>query len=148
MASKQRTYTAQEKRDLLELADEVGPAAAADRMGIPKGTATCWRHLARQAQAAGKEWPPTPEPESDEDAGAEELAEALAEPEAKPRKVAKVYTPSQRAQALELVAKLGPMAASRQLGISRYSLRRWALLVERAAAGEGPSLAHQRPGSG
>ena len=139
MASKQRTYTAQEKRDVVALADEVGPAEAAERMGIPKGTVTCWRHLARQAQAAGQEWPPSPEPEPDEDASDEELAEALAEPAARPRRVAKVYTPSQRAEALELVAKIGPMAASRQLGISRYSLRRWGVQVERAAEGKGPS---------
>ncbi len=139
MARKQRAYTAQEKRDVLELSEEIGPSAAASRTGIPKGTVSCWRHLAQRAKAEGKAWPLSPEPEPDEDASVESWAESLAEPIAKPRRVAKVYTPSQRAEALEMVAKIGPVATNRQLGISRYSLRQWQRKVELAAEGKGDS---------
>ena len=61
------------------------------------------------------------------------------EPSTKKRHVRTVYTPSQRAQALELVAEVGMSEASRTLNISRFSLRQWKRKVELAAAGLGDS---------
>ncbi|MFZ4751565.1 MAG: DDE-type integrase/transposase/recombinase, partial [Phycisphaerales bacterium] len=52
-------------------------------------------------------------------------------------RVAKVYTPSQIAQALEQVKTLGVRPASKVLGISRTTLRSWERKTARAAAGEG-----------
>lgn len=60
-------------------------------------------------------------------------------PSTKKRHVRTVYTPSQRAQALELVAEVGMSEASRTLNISRFSLRQWKRKVELAAAGLGDS---------
>ena len=51
--------------------------------------------------------------------------------------IARSYTPSERAAALELVGKVGPTKASKQLGISRYSLWDWKRRVEKAAQGQG-----------
>jgi putative transposase len=51
--------------------------------------------------------------------------------------IARSYTPSERAAALELVGQVGPTKASDQLGISRYSLWDWKRRVEKAAQGQG-----------
>jgi hypothetical protein len=65
-------------------------------------------------------------------------------PTAKPTaraRVAKIYTPSQIAQALERVAAIGVRPASLELGISRTTLRDWERKVAKAATGDGPSPA-------
>jgi transposase InsO family protein len=54
-------------------------------------------------------------------------------------RVARSYTPSQKAEALEEAAKHGVSAASNKLGISRFSIYDWQHKLEKAAAGEGPS---------
>jgi transposase InsO family protein len=53
--------------------------------------------------------------------------------------VAKVYTPTQVAQALERVAAIGLRPAEKELGISRTTLRGWERKAARAARGEGPA---------
>jgi transposase InsO family protein len=53
--------------------------------------------------------------------------------------VARKYTPSEKARALEAMAAHGVRAASKQLGISRFSLYQWQRQVKRAAAGQGSS---------
>lgn len=50
-------------------------------------------------------------------------------------KVAKVYTPSQRAQILEYAAKHGPTAANKKYGACRFSIREWERKTAAAAAG-------------
>ena len=137
--SGQGKYTAQERRDALGLSDEVGPAEAGRRLSIPKGTMTGWRSKARSAAARGEEWPASLAPEPDEDAGTEELTEALDAQAKRGRsaRTAKAYTPSERAQALELMAKVGATAASEELKISRFSLYAWRRKARLAAQGEG-----------
>jgi putative transposase len=54
-------------------------------------------------------------------------------------RVAKSYTPSEKAQALELAAEHGVTEASKRLGISRFSLYAWRRELGKAAKGEGPS---------
>jgi len=134
----QRQYTAQEKRDALGLAAEVGPAEASRRLAIPPGTVTCWSYLARQAQEAGESWPPAPEPVSEEEGGEEQAAPAVTEAQ-KPRRVARAYTPSERAEALELAAKEGVQRAHEELGMSRYSIYEWQRKAKLAAEGKGSS---------
>ena len=57
-------------------------------------------------------------------------------PPAKPGPhVAKIYTPSQRAQILEYACEHGPTAASTKFGASRFSIRDWARKTAAAAAG-------------
>ncbi len=54
----------------------------------------------------------------------------------KGKRVARRYTPSERAAALELVSRVGVAQASRELGISRYSLWDWKRKVAKAARGQ------------
>jgi len=134
-----RKYTSEERREAVSLAEEVGPLEASRRLGIPEGTVTYWRYAARKAAAAGRGWPEQPEASPDEDASDAELAAALAPKESAPKHVARSYTPSERARALELVAEKGVTATSKELGISRFSLYDWQRRAKRAAAGEGDS---------
>jgi putative transposase len=53
------------------------------------------------------------------------------------KRVARRYTPSERAAALELASKVGVAQASKKLGISRYSLWDWKRRVDKAAQGQG-----------
>jgi len=127
-------YTAQQKRDAIELANEIGTSLAAVRLGIPKGSLSCWRFKDQAARKTGGAWPPFPAPAEEVDE-----VEQTPLPAVMARRIAKIYTPSQRAVALELVAKIGVNAASRQLGISRFSLYEWRRKVEGAAQGKGDS---------
>jgi transposase InsO family protein len=54
-------------------------------------------------------------------------------------RVARIYTPSQKAVVLEDAAKDGVTAAAKKHGISRFSIYDWQRRVKKAAAGEGPS---------
>jgi len=54
-------------------------------------------------------------------------------------RVARSYTPSEKAEALEHAATHGVSAASDKFEISRFSIYDWQRKVKKAAAGEGPS---------
>lgn len=146
MSGRPQKYTAAERRDAIGLSREVGPAEASRRLGIPVGTLTCWGHKARTAEAEGGCWPPMPAPATeDEDAAATPVAEEQsdtssdAEGGRRARRVARVYTPSQRAEALELASRVGVTEAARRLTISRFSVYEWRRKVALAARGEGDS---------
>jgi putative transposase len=55
------------------------------------------------------------------------------------KRIAKIYTPSQIAHALERVAAIGVRPAEAELGISRNTLKDWEKKAKRAAQGEGPA---------
>ena len=151
MARKLRKYTLDEKREAIGLALEFGVGEAAQRLSLPTGTVSCWAFKAREAEKAGKEWPPRVEPREEEDeqplasaptdetAPKNETGPTDETPSDAPRRVAKAYTPSERAEALERAAKIGITAASKELGISRFSLYQWRRKVALAARGEGDS---------
>jgi putative transposase len=87
--------------------------------------------------------PPTPaagEPEPDAQTAAAPKLKA-AEPSRRTLKsrVAKLYTPSQKAEILEDAAKDGITAAAKKHGVSRYAIYAWDRQVEKAAKGDGPS---------
>jgi transposase InsO family protein len=68
-----------------------------------------------------------------------EVSPVKAPPDRSGKRVARSYTPSEKAQALEHAAARGVSAASEQLGISRFSIYDWQRKLVKAAAGEGPS---------
>jgi putative transposase len=99
-------------------------AMAASNEGAPKAVAS---------KVAGKAAAVT-EPTVTEGAGA-----ATAPPGRARKRVARSYTPSQKAEALEHAAAHGVSAASDKFGISRFSLYDWQRKLAKAAVGEGPS---------
>ena len=164
MAAKrvQRQYTVEEKAKATARAIDIGYRAVSQETGIPWGTLSCWVFKARQAGVTGP--PGTTAPaataaESRGSRGSEAVAvvpvptapvpvpTAPVPPVSPPvatsanrrARIAKVYTPSQIAQALERVAAIGVRPAAKELGISRNALRDWERKVEKAAKGEGPA---------
>lgn len=126
---KLRSYTPEQRAKAIARTAEVGPAVASRELEIPHGTLTCWTYQARQR--AGDATPT---------ASVEPPLEPPAEPEAEPqRRVAKRYTPSQRAAILEYAAEHGPVKAHDKYGVSRWSIRDWQRKARLAAEGKGPS---------
>lgn len=126
MASKRvtATYTAEERTDILRLAEQVGPVEAARRKGVPPGTVTGWRCQAKQRAEPVKQ--PGPEQPS-----VPPVRKRLAS-----KRVARVYTPSEKAAALELVQQLGVTEAHKRTGISRFSLYEWGRIHDLAMQGQ------------
>lgn len=83
---------------------------------------------------------PTPRERAREEVGKTATATVTATVGSRIRsRVAKIYTPSQRAVVLEDAAKDGVTAAAKKHSISRFSIYDWQRRVTKAAAGEGPS---------
>jgi len=150
-----RRYTATEREAAVLLAAEVvGVNEAGRRLGIPQPTLSHWRagrgEVGAGASAvdeskAGKTRAKR-QAAAVEDAVKAPAAAASPPPSSAPparsgrrEVVAKSYTPSQKAEAVEYAREHGVSAASKQLGISRFSIYGWLRQVEKAAAGEGDS---------
>ncbi|MCP4221738.1 MAG: transposase [Actinomycetia bacterium] len=134
-----RTYTAAEKQSAIRRALVVGPGAASRELGIPSGTLSCWAHKARRGVAGfSVEPPPTVDEESSPTQDAEPTTEAPPTTESpSKRRVARLYTPSEKARALERAAKIGVTATCRELGMARFSIYEWRRKVRLAAEGKG-----------
>lgn len=147
---KVRTYTVAERQRAVEVTNRLGPGAASLELGIPKGTLSCWAFLSRRGaelvggpQASSEGAGPVAEAAQPAAEATMETAPApkpaAAEPaptaEPTPANVAKIYTPSQRAQILEYAAKHGPAATSKKFKVSRFSIRDWKRKTAAAAAG-------------
>jgi putative transposase len=130
-----RTYTNDEKLNALAKVKEFGAAEASCQLGIPVGTLHGWSHRARKAKAQGIPWP-SPATSAHDAEPVPELPRLDAKPA---RRVARIYTPSQKAQALELAATKGVTEASKELGISRFSIYDWRRKTKLAAEGKGDS---------
>lgn len=129
-----RRYSLDEKRNALKLAEEVGVNEAARRLSMPAGTMSRWRWSQRQAARKGVDWPARVEPR-DLDVDESPAADAVVAPPPNDKRTARSYTPSQRAEALELAAKDGVTAAWRKLGISRFTIYQWQRKAKLAAKG-------------
>ncbi len=113
---KKSTYSAEQREQALRRSDEVGPTAAARELGIPKGTVYAWRHERRHQ----------PSQVAEEDKPVEEVVEqAPVTQPSEEKRVARFYTPSQRAQILEYAAAHSVTAASRKFGATRFSIYSW-----------------------
>ena len=80
---------------------------------------------ARQAAACGEEWPTPLATPAEDNSNENEALVSPAEEDAKPsrsRRVARRYTPSEKAEVLEYAAEHGVSAAAEKLGVSRYSI--------------------------
>ncbi len=74
-----------------------------------------------------------------ESAPTEPVVTVSALPKISRKRVARSYTPSEKAVALENAAADGVVAAAKKGGMSRFSIYEWQRKLEKANAGEGPS---------
>lgn len=122
-----RKYTDEEKKRAVALSLEKGVPAASSELRVDSSLLWRWR---QKFNGPAKAPPPAiPAPP----------APASPSPAARPRHVAKAWTPSQRAEILEHAAAHGVSAASEKFKASRFSIYEWQRRVQRAAAGDGAS---------
>ncbi len=128
MASrKQRSsYTSEQRQAVLATVRAGGVCAAAKKHRVPQSCVSRWAAAAGVTRGGNA---PTPLP----------AKEATAAAQAKKPRVAKSYTPSQKAAVLEYASARGVTAASVEFGISRFSIYDWQRKLAKAAKGEGPS---------
>jgi transposase InsO family protein len=130
LAVKARQYTTGERERAVLRATEIGPNAAGRELNVPAGTIAYWQHLARR-KASANTTPTTnavepicaPPADPSQVSGTQAAADTGAKKRG--RVVAKVYTPSQRARALESAATDGVAAASKKCGMSRFAIYDW-----------------------
>lgn len=143
--SKTRYTSAQREQALLK-AQEIGPSAAGKELGIPVGTIAYWQNQSKK-QKPSESIPPTADPSQRASDGTSSsdpapsavtptVPESTSKQTVQERKVAKLYTPSERARALELADKEGVSAAATKLGITRFSIYEWRRRVALHAQGK------------
>lgn len=146
-AHSRRRYSEEERRAVLADVPGEGISGAARKHGVPKGTVANWwvkeKPTGRQsgeAVADGKAEPAATieaEPAATIEAELVEQVDVGATPVKK--RIAKTYTPSQKAAIIEYAAANGVTAAAKEFDVSRFSVYEWDRKVKRAAAGDGES---------
>lgn len=158
-----RQFSEAEKRAIVKDAKLLGVCAAACKHGVHQSNVSRWFALARgrgtSTQRSGRDerrGMAVPARSGEGDAKDEQIqqrtsalpSEQRAVIEAAfgrqtsasaRRRVAKSYTPSQKAEAVEYAAERGPTEAAKKFGMTRFSIYAWQRQVRKAAAGQGPS---------
>lgn len=142
-----RQYSAEEKRRVVEDTERLGVCAAAKKHGVDPSNVSRWRSQSKasstKASGAASPSPKARRPSPIRSAAKKRPSKKVnSSPSNHPRgarKVAKKYTPTQIAQALEYAAAHGVTAASETLGMSRYAIHDWRAKASRAAVGEAPA---------
>jgi putative transposase len=122
-----RKYTVKQRKAALRDADKLGIRGAAAKHDIPPSTLSSWWMWKVSGSRAKK-----PEPEAKA-----KPAKAVTKPSTPASRVAKSYTPSQKAQILEYAAAEGVTAAHRKFDVSRFTIYDWRRKVRLAAEGKG-----------
>ena len=145
VARKRRSYSKAERDAAVLDVAQLGVCGAASKHNVPKGSMSRWASAAgvRRQPRPAKSAIATVRVSSRRQARGGPLP-ALPGPQLAPAspartRVAKRYSPSQKAEALEHAAAHGVVAAAEHFGISRFSIYDWRRLAKKAAAGEGPA---------
>jgi len=145
---KRREYGVEEREKILADAERLGVAEAARLHGMPQSSLSNWRNrdargvdkLRRKSKPARVQVVATAA-QGEAPAVPGDAATAAAAPVAgsSRKRAAKSYTPSQKAEVLELAAREGVSAASEKSGASRFSIYAWQKQLAKAAVGQGSS---------
>lgn len=130
-----RKYTLAEREEAVAEGRLLGAPAASRKLSIPVSTVSRWL---RESSLEVED----PATEAASSASVDHPVEAQTSADnhsVSVRSVARVYTPSQRAQMLEYAAEHGVSQAARHYGVSRFSLYAWRRKVAAAAEGRGSS---------
>lgn len=147
MDSRRRSYTKEQREAVVKDVGQLGVCRAAKKHGIPNSCVSRWASSAGiDRVTSGAQEPRRDTHEQSTVMGRAAVAEASSAPVTvagqsamKQSRVAKLYTPSQKAEAIEYAAANGVSAAAEHLGISRFSIYDWQHKAKKAAAGEGPA---------
>jgi transposase InsO family protein len=146
VAPKERqTYSAKQREAVLADVPSMGVNAAAKKHAVPQSSVSRWAASAGVARIVADESAPAPKTSKSKPVLAKTKRAATSATPATPAtpvapsRVAKLYTPSQKAEVLEYAAAHGPTKASEKFKVSRFSIQDWKRKVTKAAAGEGPS---------
>ena len=131
-------YTPEQRERILRDASELGVCEAARKHGVPQPTISGWRRGRGSGDNRGGAVNRVTN-SSSAAAHTAKGADAPVKQSVTRKQPAKRYTPSQKAQAIELAAAVGVSAAARHLDVSRFALRQWQRELDKAAKGEGPS---------
>jgi transposase InsO family protein len=147
---KRRQYTPRERDAVLKSVMEVGVMGASKRHGIAQSCVSRWASTAGVAREQGTLEDAAPRQACSVTAPSEATAEASsrtkgaqetrAAAKGKGRsRVARLYTPSQKAEVVEYASLHGVTEASSKFEVSRFSIYDWQRKVAEASKGEGPS---------
>ena len=142
---KRRSYTEQDRTEILRDAEQLGVVAAAKRHGVPQTTISNWRNRdgredTRTTSAAAEVSTERQRPKARRACRpAPQRVETVDEHASSGPRVARSYTPSEKARALEYAAEHGVTQAAEHFGISRFALYEWRRKLAKASKGEGPS---------
>ena len=150
--AKRRVYTQEERDAALADVPTLGVKASATRHKVSPSCVSRWASAAgitRQAQAREDGSPvevprSTPEPKPDVTTAATPSAPPAPSASTSKRvlrasRIARLYTPSQKAEVLEHAGAHGVTAAATKFEVSRFSIYDWQRRVAKAAVGEAPS---------
>jgi len=156
--AERRSYTKEQREAAIADVVTIGVMAAAKKLGAPQSCVSRWakdagvqreakpsRFSALRPKAARKSKSEAKGAQADESVREQPVAAsepAAAEPRGRrtlKSRVAKLYTPSQKAAILEDAGKDGITAAAKKHGVSRFAIYAWDRKVAKAAKGEGPS---------
>lgn len=121
---RRKRYSEKERAEVLSDALTLGVCEAARKHGVPQSCVSRWRRVQPNPGVAAP--------------GSRTSSALVQGAPAKKKRVARRYTPSEKAVALEHALEHGPSETKRVLGPSRFSLHKWQREVERASRGEGP----------
>ncbi len=138
---KLRRYTAQERAAVLADVLTLGGTAAARKHGVPDANVFRWIKEARgKANTHVRATPVPVQPPQEEPSKTTSAAlRSTTERAIVAKKVARSYTPSQRAEILEYAAANTVAKAATKFGVSRFSIYDWQRKVTSAASGVGRS---------
>jgi len=141
-----RTYSKEERDAAVQDVRTLGVCAAAKKHGIASACVSRWaseagvRRLRRLEEQAVSTAVATVEPAVSDSKAVPGAATAADSVDGSPsRSIARLYTPSQKARALEFMATHGVTKTARELGISRFSLYQWRRQASAAATGAAPA---------
>jgi transposase InsO family protein len=161
--SGRRSYSEGQRKAVLQDVRKLGVCGAATKNKVPQSCVSRWAAAAGvkreadevvEAPAKGPRRAETKAPRA-KPAVSETAAPVVAAPvapetaqakvaraveRARRSRVARLYTPSQKAEALEYAAAHSPTEAAEKFGMSRFSIYQWKDKAEKAAVGEGPAV--------
>ena len=153
--SERRRYTKEQRDAAVADVPALGVIKAAEKHGAPQSCVSRWakdagvqRHAGASSEATVSASQPNEEPAMapTREPKREEPPATRPAVDAKPAvrrtlqvRVAKLYTPSQKAEILEYAAGHGITEAAKKFDVSRFSIYGWQRKVARAASGDGPS---------